>query len=394
MDQYPKLYHNHSVQFKKPDELTLELQKFLTELSYDSLGIENIGTHMDLNGLLVHLEFWRGEGVTHIGGTYADNYFSPKNRFIPFFQKPGDIDYLRSYQPKAISGRDSGIKLWIDAEVFDYMVLPFFQELVQEYFDSRGFIAGISHPFDFDLSEFHGIHIEPGQEVDIQVSTELIITPDEQDMKFRFDPDTRKCYFEDEVQLAHFPAWWYRFSMTNCLVEAQIQKLEEICKCTPPHAPIAHYDICQADTSYWKCLTENYVDIGQVTRFKQNEQMLECYTNCNDQPYDFTFTATKFSLRKDGWKLCLVIQKILRTCQSFKRVTLNESYPGICEGLAVFDNEHLNCYENFHLFKVSDLLDKCAQVNRVSKMVTLFRKMRLTMGFNLSKNTSTKTSLE
>ena len=355
MDEFPFLYHNHSVQMKTIDGLKLEFQEFLWKLSYGSLG-GFIGTHTDLAGLLVHLDFRRGLGVTHLGGIFADNYLSPKNRFIPFYQTPGDIEELRSYKPKSISGRDSGIKFLIDAEVYDYTpkLLPT-DPVLTDYYDSTGFTVGISHPFDFDLSEFHGIHVGPGTVVDIQVSAKLIVTPDEDYMRSRFEPDIRKCFFEDEVQLNHFPSWWFRYSMTNCLVEAQIQALEGICNCTPPHSPIilSKHDICKHGSANWDCLMKNYIEIGQVTSFKSKNQTQECHANCNDQPYEFTFTTTKFNLRNDGWKLCLVIKKILKSCKTFKQVTLNESYPGLCKDLALFDDEEMDCHTNFHVYKVS-----------------------------------------
>ena len=295
--------------------------------------------------------FPKGKGITHIGGTFADNYFSPKNRFIPFYQEPGHKDQLRSYKPKAISGRDSGIKFWIDAETYDYTSIQ-----VEHYYQSKGFTVGISHPYDFDLSEFHGIHVEPGTVVDIQVSTKLIVTPDEGYMKSRFDADVRKCYFEDEVQLAHFPSWWYRYSMTNCLMEAQFQKMEKVCNCTLPHSPIipSDYKLCKDESAYWDCIMQNYVEIGEVIRFKNDDQIQECHANCNDQPYELTFTSTKFNLRNDdGWTLCLVIHKILKSCRTFKQVTLNESYLGLCKDLSMFDVEDMDCYKNFNVYKVS-----------------------------------------
>ena len=343
------LYHNHSViQSKSEDDLDVELFQFLTMQYFELFGTltGEIQTHSDLEGLLVELQFPEGKGVTHIGGSFADNYFSPKNRFIPFYQEPGDIGHLRSYKPKAVSGIYNGIRFLFDAETYDYT-----SNVVDEFVDCKGFTVGLSHPFDFDLSEFHGIHIEPGKVIDIQVSTKLIVTPDVDYMKSRFDADVRKCYFEDEVHLTHFPSWRFRYSMTNCLVEAQIQKLEQICNCTPAHAPLIppQYDVCKVDGFSWNCLVENYVEIGTILTFENSGQIQECQANCIDQPYEFTFTTTKLAFLKDSWKFCPIIKKLLKSCKTFKNVTLEESYPGICEGLAVFDNniEETICVREF-----------------------------------------------
>ena len=83
-----------------------------------------IGSHTDLKSMLLHYDFPKGKGILHTGGTLADNPVSPKNRFVPFYKEPEDIQKLRTYKQKAISGRDSGIKFWFDAEVYDYDYSP------------------------------------------------------------------------------------------------------------------------------------------------------------------------------------------------------------------------------------------------------------------------------
>ena len=352
----PSFFHNHSVQYKSQKELDLDLQQLHKGYSLNNLWLE-IGSHTDLKSMLLHYEFEKGKGILHTGGTLADNWLSPKNRFVPFYKEPEDVQKLRTYKRKAISGKDSGIKFWFDAEVYDYTPNPFGIGIA-DYYDSKGLTVGISHPFDFDLSEFHGIHVEPGTVVDIQVSTKLIVTPDSNYVRSRFTPQTRKCYFDDEIQLGHFPAGLYRYSMTNCLVEAQIQKIEELCNCTPPHAPYksSKFDACDgvSFTCFWHDgIDYKYVELGQVTSFKQNGKTNECFANCNDQPYELTFSTTSLDLAPEGLKYCWIVVKLMASCKTFKYVSLDEEYPGICDMVSMFKN--LTCdptLNNFEPYKV------------------------------------------
>lgn len=48
-----------------------------------------------------------------------------------------------------------------------------------------------------------GINVEPGQSVNIAITPSLIDTTHA--VKRRFKPLERKCYFEDEIKLRHFP---------------------------------------------------------------------------------------------------------------------------------------------------------------------------------------------
>ena len=353
----PTLYHNHSVQYKSLNDLDLDLQELHKGYSLNNFWLE-IGSHTDLKSMLLHYDFPKGKGILHTGGTLADNPVSPKNRFVPFYKKPDDVQKLPTYKQKAISGRDSGIKFWFDAEAYDYDYTPneFFPP---DYYDSKGLIVGISHLFDLDLSEFHGIHVEPGTVVDIQVSTKLIVTPDSDYVKSRFSPQARKCYFDDEIQLDHFPAGLYRYSMTNCLVEAQIQKMQELCNCTPPHAPYipSKYRACEGlfDACFWSDGFDNkYVELGEVTSFKQNGKIFECFANCNDQPYELTFSTTSLDLKPEGMKYCWIVLKIMTSCKTFKHISLDEAYPGICDMVCMFKN--LTCdyhsWNNFEPYKV------------------------------------------
>ena len=132
-------------------------------------------SHVNMEDFLLRLDF-DGKGVLHYGGGKADNNV-PRNRFVPFYQDPSDINDLRSFKPFAKSGKNNGITLMLDAETYDYAISPS---------NSEGFILGISHHLDFELSQNYGIDIHPGQEIQIGVSTRKIVTDEK--VKSRFLP--------------------------------------------------------------------------------------------------------------------------------------------------------------------------------------------------------------
>ena len=124
----PAIYHNDSIQYKSESDWILENQKLQSGYSANNYWLQ-IASHTDLKSMLLDYEFRKGKGILHVGGTLADNWLAIKNRFVPFYEEPEDILKLRTFKQKAISGRDSGIKFWFDAETFEYTYYSPVQEL-------------------------------------------------------------------------------------------------------------------------------------------------------------------------------------------------------------------------------------------------------------------------
>ena len=143
----------------------------------------------------------------HYGGGLSDNG-NPRNRFFPYFETLPEELSMKSYPKKALGGKDNGIELWLDAEVWQY------------YFptksESLGFDIGVTHPFDFEQSKLNGLAVRPGMISNFGISTYKIET-DGQSFRRRIPMAKSKCYFDGEVVLDHFPPEYYRYSMTNCL---------------------------------------------------------------------------------------------------------------------------------------------------------------------------------
>ena len=60
----------------------------------------------------------------------------------------------------------------------------------------------------------------------------------------------------------------------------------------------------------------------------------ECLANCIDQKYDATMTHASYPNHNSYLKssdFCIVYNKLLKSCQSEKKLILDESYPDLCE---------------------------------------------------------------
>ena len=134
--------------------------------SNNDMSLKNIIGQTQLSNIIADLKF-DGKGILHYGGSNSDNG-SPRNRFLPFFEEPKDFNNLKSYPKKAFGGKENGLVLWLDAEVFE------------DQFDrprhSQGFLVGFGHPFDFEQFKFHGFGVEPGTISHFGVSTYIINT--------------------------------------------------------------------------------------------------------------------------------------------------------------------------------------------------------------------------
>lgn len=92
-------------------------------------------------------------------------------------------------------------------------------------------------------------------EANYYAHTELVITPTKIstsiDLRYKFTPDERGCYFEDEHKLKYFK----KYSKSHCELECWITFIKQNCECLPiwlPHEP--HIKIC--DFSKSECLED------------------------------------------------------------------------------------------------------------------------------------------
>ena len=343
-DKHPKqyalksLHHNHSFQYKTPDQLIAE-RKAIAEGSPKSF-LGNILSHTNLDDFLIRYAF-PGSGILHVGGARADNGLR-RNRFTPYFKKPKDVNQFQSLKPYVKNGMKKGVTLLLDAEVYDNTFL---------HQKGPGFQLGINHPLDVSQALSSGCFLQPGKEVLVAITATVIKTSKE--VRQRFDYTGTNCHFDDEVELDHFPKVWYRYSMNNCLLESYVQKVEELCNCSDVVAETKPLDVCTGDGV--TCIGVN--DIGQENGIRNKGQHMPCLANCNDIVYSTSVsTATYNNVRNFnyyyGYEFCLVLKKIMRSCNTFKKLSLNERYPGICTNLKPLQKMEFTCEKSFISIKV------------------------------------------
>lgn len=99
---------------------------------------------------------------------------------------------MRKY---ARNGINNGLKILLDAEVFDY---------ASPFESKEGFVFTVLHHLDIAILKQTGSTAMPGQAVQVAITPTLTNTVES--TKRRFSPKDRQCYFEDEIQLAHLPS--------------------------------------------------------------------------------------------------------------------------------------------------------------------------------------------
>ena len=72
-------------------------------------------------------------------------------------------------------------------------------------------------------------------------------------------------------------------------------------------------------------------------------------SNCEDQTNDLFVTTSNYPNRKtfkDREEFCLLGKKLVKTCQSPKRLPLSDEFPDLCDSLEALADFHLHCKNN------------------------------------------------
>ena len=106
-----------------------------------------------------------------------------------------NVLFYRTNIPFARNGLTNGLKLLLDAEVFDY---------ASSKSGNEGFVLSVLHHLDVAIMKNIGLSIVPGQSSQMSVTVKLMNTSRE--IRNRFSPQQSQCYFEGELELQHMPA--------------------------------------------------------------------------------------------------------------------------------------------------------------------------------------------
>ena len=149
------------------------------------------------------------------------------------------------------------------------------------------------------------------------------LTVTTQGAKNRFNPVERQCYFEDEVELEHFPPIWMyrsvrfvnilhfqtdisllvykiicgffaRYEMRNCLFEATVQKIERECNCTPKNFLFLKPEVPVCEGRSKKCMNKLKHSMGEERYIMDRGEWKVCLAACIDQTHDVLVTTAPY----------------------------------------------------------------------------------------------------
>ena len=135
--------------------------------------------------------------------------------------------------------------------------------------------------------------------------------------------------------------------MSNCLFEATLQRIEKECNCVPRYFSdvVPELEVCQGQRT--SCMNKFFDLMGDDRTVFENGIEKVCLANCIDQKYDVRVTSAAYANKLafiHSPAFCLVYEKVLKSCQTEKRFTLEENYPDICSLL-----KNSNCTKVCHL---------------------------------------------
>lgn len=108
---------------------------------------------------------------------------------------------IRSVKTFARNGINNGLHLVLDAETFDYS---------SPIKGKEGFLFTTLHHLDIAILKQTGSVAMPGQAIQVAITPTLTTT--KASTKYRFDPEDRQCYFDDEITLTHLPSFGFRYN--------------------------------------------------------------------------------------------------------------------------------------------------------------------------------------
>lgn len=109
-------------------------------------------------------------------------------------------NYSSTIGPGIQLGKENGLTLLLDAEVYDYAFSP------QK---GEGFKLAIHSHMDQPIMALSDIDLSPGFVTQLSVTPVLRDTTEQ--AKWRFNPEERGCYFDGELVFKYLPSSLYRY---------------------------------------------------------------------------------------------------------------------------------------------------------------------------------------
>ena len=133
-------------------------------------------------------------------------------------------NYSETIGPGIQLGKENGLTLLLDAEVYDYAFSP------QK---GEGFKLAIHSHMDQPIMALSDIDLSPGFVTQLSVTPILRDTTD--DAKWRFSPEERGCYFDQELVFKYLPSSLYRYVVNNNSLGSSLELSSSWCSSSCRH---------------------------------------------------------------------------------------------------------------------------------------------------------------
>ena len=196
---------------------------------------------------------------------------------------------------------------------------------------------------DVPLTRLNSFNVGPGTENQIAVTPSITTTS--KNAISRLSAQERDCYTDSEITLQYLPTKdGYRYGMENCLYVSALENILDQCGCYPGY----NYNLIQGkslDTdldvqpctgSNLTCMNNILYHIDQYDHVSVNGTKMKCRSSCEDQVNNLFVTTSNYPNRNTFQyreEFCIMLQRILKKCNSSKRETLENRYPNICSQL-------------------------------------------------------------
>ena len=186
--------------FKFDAEGSLGQYGNLTKVAYHKNFFQALANQWAIGQMILMMR-WQGRlGRNSWGGNlfYSIGYptdFGVCQWITPNYQFSGSDAHIFQNLPRgALNGVNNGLSLLMDAETFDYG---------DGSSTGVGFKIAVVYPTDIGVIESTAISVDIGQVTQVGVSTTL--TGIDDDAVSSIDPNRRKCWMQEEIELQHYP---------------------------------------------------------------------------------------------------------------------------------------------------------------------------------------------
>jgi len=261
------------------------------------------------------------------------DFINQRTRNIPTDQYTAE-DFL-SISPHSKNGMENGLRLLVDAEIFEYSYYPR---------GSEGFDIALADSRDRAVVRQQGFYVKPGTES--MVSMQVVGYSTTQEALGHFNPEERDCYMDEEFQPLYFnKSTGFRYEMSNCLYSSIIQKIEETCGCQPVFAVLREKRLSGTENTLRRCVGASLSCVnGILLDWGSSDEGLDhalnvvtnnrdrCLQACQFQSIHATSSSNNYPSRntlKKREDFCLIINKIRKICKDpYRKIVLEKKYKG------------------------------------------------------------------